>query len=57
LDADYPILDVFTMPEVITLDIIISFPTISSNQGSKGVPAIEEFCRINTIRLGSYILE
>lgn len=38
LPADYPILNVITKPEVITLGIISSFLGISRSLGSKGVP-------------------
>ncbi len=39
LPADCPILNVITIPEVITLGIIQSFLSISSSLGSKGFPA------------------
>ena len=40
LPADYPILNVITMPEVITLGITNSFPFVSRSLGSKGFPDI-----------------
>lgn len=38
--ADYPILYVFTMPEVVTLVPPVVFPHGGGSRGSKEVPAI-----------------
>jgi hypothetical protein len=44
LAADYPILFVVTVPEVITLGIFDAFTPKSSRKGYKDVPAILKCC-------------
>ena len=46
LPADYPILNVITMSEVITLPIIRSFQLISRSLSSKGFPDIIRYLAI-----------
>ena len=57
LRADYPILDVFTIREVITLLLHLRFLLNRGNQGSKGLPDIIRYLALmnNSLKLAVFL--